>query len=133
MTLGSRLFVLVLALAVSTMNGAICAGWSPTPEARMACCSDDACPMHKTGSKPSSGTHHDVTQVQADSCCAAAERDDATQSTPSFVAAVTFAVVPTPVRFVLPDPASSSRASYTVVPIPRTHVATHLLLSVFIV
>jgi hypothetical protein len=133
LTFGTRLFVVVLALAVATMNGAICAGWSASPEARMACCADDACPMHKSESKPSSETHHDVTQAQADSCCAAAERDDASQSPPSFVSAVTFAVVPSPVGFALPGAASSSHGSYTLVPIPRTHVATHLLLSVLIV
>ncbi len=43
-----RLAALALTFGLMAGNAAICAGWMPTPEARMACCADGAeCPMHK--------------------------------------------------------------------------------------
>jgi len=64
-----------------------CVGWQSSPAARMACCEDDSCPMHRDHSGSSS-----MTQAQADSCCAVSERHDPGQppssvaSTPSLVA-----------------------------------------------
>ena len=127
----NRLLVLLLALGLTTANGAVCAGWMPTPEARMACCSDEGCPMHEPDSA-GSASHHDVTQAQADSCCAASERDDAAQS-PAAVPVFSLALVPSPAPFVLPEPVNTSHFRQTLVPIPRTNVPTHLLLSVLIV
>jgi hypothetical protein len=130
--LGNHVSALILALALATANGAVCAGWMPTPEARMACCTEDACPMHKSESNQSAW-HHDVTQTQADSCCAASARDDGAQSSPSFVPAVSLVLAPTPVALVLPEPDKTAPTWQTAIPIPRTHVPTHLLLSVLIV
>ena len=115
-------------------DAAVCAGWLPTPDARMACCADGVeCPMHK-GDSHRFASEQGLTQAQADSCCAAAEGHDAEQSTPSCVAAITAAVLG--VGVVLPDtvpPLVLSDAWRPSVPIPIAPVPRHVLLSVFLV
>jgi hypothetical protein len=86
-----RVSVVVLTLALVAGNGALCAGWAPTPEARMACCADPDCPMHK--SESSGSDHHDMTQAQADACCALSE---GRSSEPSKVALAKIAVAAGP-------------------------------------
>jgi hypothetical protein len=117
-------------LALAAGNAAVCAGWMPTPEARMACCSD-TCPMHESDSGQS-GSGRAVTQAEADSCCAESERDDAAPSASVFVLTVPLAALTGPVPFVIPDFAASE-AWRTHVPVPGTRVAKHLLLSVLLV
>jgi hypothetical protein len=89
--------------------------------------------MHK-GDSHSTGSGRVITQVQADNCCASSERENSSQSSPKFVAAISSAVLGTGVvmpasvpALVLSDgwrPAAPTRAG----PIPR-----HVLLSVFLV
>jgi hypothetical protein len=130
----TRLLAVVLAMALAAANGAVCAGWLATPEGRMACCSEGgACSMHK-GDSHRSGSERVLTQAQADSCCATSERENSSQSNPTFVAAITAAVlgvgivVPANVpALVLSDgwrPGAPTRAG----PVPK-----HVLLSVFLV
>jgi hypothetical protein len=129
-----RLAALGLTFALMAGNAAICAGWMPTPEARMACCADGGeCPMHK-GDTRGSRPERVVTQAQADRCCASSERENSNQSNPSFVAAITApvlgagTVLPTHVpALVLSD------AWRTSGPIPVAPVPKHVLLSVFLV
>jgi hypothetical protein len=89
--------------------------------------------MHK-GDSHKSGSESVLTQVQADSCCASSEREDSSQPSPTFVAAVTTAVLGGGI--VLPSRVPSLvlsdgwRAS---APIPATPVPKHVLLSVFLV
>jgi hypothetical protein len=115
-------------------NVAVCAGWLPTAEARMACCADEAeCPMHK-GDSHRSGSERVLTQAQADSCCAAAEGRNSNQSNPSFVTAITAAVLG--VGVVLPANVPAlvlSNARRTSAPIPIAPVPKYVLLSVFLV
>ena len=93
MRLVHRLAALALTFGLMAGNAAICAGWLPSPEARMACCADGAeCPMHK-GDSHRSGSERVLTQAQADSCCASSEGKNSNQSNPSFVAAITAAVL----------------------------------------
>ncbi len=129
-----RLSALALTLGVDGGNAAVCAGWLPTPEARMACCADGAeCPMHK-GDSHRSGSERVLTQAQADSCCASSERENSNQSNPSFVAAITAAVLG--VGIVLPASVPAlvlSDAWRTSAPIPIAPVPKHVLLSVFLV
>jgi len=115
-------------------NAAICAGWLATPEERMACCADESeCPMHKGDSQRSS-SHRVVTQAQADSCCAAAERQNSNQSSPSFVTPITAAVLGVGVVLPVNVPALVlSDAWRTSAPIPIAPVPKHVLLSVFLV
>jgi hypothetical protein len=129
-----RLSAVFMTLALMAGNAAICAGWMPTPEARMACCADGGeCPMHKSDSHRSRSGRV-LTQVQADSCCASAEGQRSNQSNPSFVTAITAAVLG--VGVVLPANVSAlvlRDAGRTSAPIPISPVPKHVLLSVFLV
>ena len=129
-----RLAVLALAFGLVAGNAAVCAGWMATPEARMACCADEAeCPMHK-GDSHRARSERAVTQAQADSCCAAAEGQNANQSNPSFVTAITAAVLGGGVVLPATVPALVlSDAWRTSVPISIAPVPKHVLLSVFLV
>jgi len=122
------------AMGLVAGNAAICAGWLPTAEARMACCADGGeCPMHK-GDSHRSGSGRVITQLQADSCCASAEGQRSNQSNPSFVTAITAAVLG--VGVVLPASVPAlvlSDAWRTSAPIPIAPVPKHVLLSVFLV
>jgi hypothetical protein len=124
--------VVFLVLATAPGNLAMCAGWKPTPEARMACCAAGAmCPMRaQSGGKAPS--RHAITQAAADSCCAAADRSDAAPSSAYVLvgpAAVLTAVLP--VLDFGPDwrPLSSAFES----PPPGRTVPRHLLLSVILI
>jgi hypothetical protein len=100
----------------------------------MACCADGAeCPMHK-GDSHRSASQRVLTQVQADSCCASSEGQKSNQSNPSFVVAITAAVLG--VGVVLPANVPAlvlSDAWRTSAPIPVAPVPKHVLLSVFLV
>jgi hypothetical protein len=130
----NRLAALALTFGLMAGNGAICAGWMPTPEARMACCADGAeCPMHK-GNSHRSGSERGATQAQADSCCASSEGKTSNQSNPTFVTAITVAVlgtgtiVPANVPALVLSDGWRASAPTPVAPVPR-----HVLLSVFLV
>jgi hypothetical protein len=129
-----RLAALALTLGLTAGNAAICAGWLPTPEARMACCADGGeCPMHK-GNSHRSGSTRVITQVQADSCCASAAGQNSDQSDPSFGTAITAAVLG--VGVVLPANVPAlvlSDAWRASAPMPVAPVPKHVLLSVFLV
>jgi hypothetical protein len=128
-----RLSALALTLALMAGNAAICAGWLPSPEARMACCVEGVeCPMHN-GDSHRSGSKRVLTQAQADSCCASSERQNSNQSDSTFVEAISAAVLGTGVIVPAEVPAlvlsDAWRAS---TPIPITPVPRHVLLSVFL-
>jgi hypothetical protein len=129
-----RLAALLLTFGLIALNAAVCAGWMTTPEARMACCADGReCPMHD-GDSHRSGSTRVLTQVQADSCCASSEGRNSNQSGPSFVTAITAAVLG--VAVVLPANVPAlvlSDAGRRSAPIPIAPVPKHVLLSVFLV
>lgn len=134
MSWSRRVASILLVVVVAAGNAAVCAGWAPTPEARMACCSEGAtCPMHK--SEPHhTAAGHGLTQAQADTCCALSERGNSSQSSQAYVSPITIAVLGTGI--VLPATVPSlvlSDAWRTVTPIPRSAVPKHVLLSVFLV
>ena len=133
-TATGRLVAVMLAVLVSAGNAAICAGWLPTPEARMECCSGEGpCPMHKgeSGNEPS---QHSVSQAQADSCCASSERDSSNQSSPTNVASISSAVLGTGTVLPALVPALVLSDGWrTFAPIQSPPVPRHLLLSVFLV
>jgi hypothetical protein len=134
MRLVRRLAALAVTLGLMAGNAAVCAGWLPTAEARMACCADGTeCPMHK-GDSHRSGSARVLTQAQADSCCAPSERENSKQSNPSFVAAITASVLGA--GTVLPanvPPLVLSDGWRTSGPMPVAPVPKHVLLSVFLV
>lgn len=131
--LAHRLSAVLLCLGLVAGNIAVCAGWLPTPEARMACCTDGECPMHK-GDSATSSSHHVITQVQADACCASSERQQSSQSTPSFISVISSAVLGSGVVVPVPVPALVTSDRWrTVSPVPIAPVPRHVLLSVFLV
>ena len=131
MRFGHRLSALFLMVALAASQAGLCAGWTPTPESRMACCAESgACPMHQTESR---STAHAVTQAEADSCCAASEGNQSAPSPTSVPLPMTLAVVVGPVGGLLPVLQPHSAAWATSVPPPANHVPKHLLLSVFLV
>lgn len=89
--------------------------------------------MHK-GESHDSGTGRALTQVEADNCCASSERQDSSSSTPTFVTALSLAVLGPGVVLPASVPALVLSDSWrTVSPIPTTPVPRHVLLSVFLV
>ena len=127
-----RLSVALLTLALAAGQAGVCAGWMATPEARMACCSDDGpCPMHKSESED--GPTRVVSQAEADRCCAASEHEDSTPSQSNAAFFVTLAVALSPIPGLLPAPEAHADIWRASVPIPASHVPKHLLLSVFLV
>jgi hypothetical protein len=127
-----RFSVVLLTLALAAGQAGVCAGWMATPEARMACCSDDGpCPMHKSESED--GSTRVVTQAEADRCCAASEHEDSTPSQSNAAFFVTLAVALSPIPGLLAAPEAHADIWRASVPIPASHVPKHLLLSVFLV
>ena len=100
----------------------------------MACCVDGgSCPMHK-GASHGHGVNHGLTQTEADACCAASERENSSQSTPTFVAAISVAVLGPGIALPASVPALVLSDEWrTLLPIPTTPVPRHILLSVFLV
>jgi hypothetical protein len=129
-----RLAALALTFGLVAGNAAICAGWMPTPEARMACCADDAqCPMHM-GDSHGVGHHGVPTQADADSCCAVSESSNSSQSSPTFVAAITATVLGAAVVVPADVPALVLSDGWrTSAPLPSAPVPRYVLLSVFLV
>ena len=134
MRLVQRLAAVALTFGLVAGNAAICAGWMPTAEARMACCADDAeCPMHK-GDSHHSGSARVLTQAQADSCCALSEGKNSNQSSLTFVAAITAAVLGDGIILPANVPGLVLSGEWrTSAPIPVEPVPKHVLFSVFLV
>ena len=129
-----RFAAVVLCLGLIAGNAAICAGWAATAEARMACCADEnTCPMHK-GESGGSGSSRTLTQAQADACCTASEGEKSNPSTPTFVPAISVAVLGPGVVLPASVPALVLSDDWrTILPIPSAAVPRHVLLSVFLV
>jgi hypothetical protein len=127
-----RVAAMAAVLTLSLGNVALCAGWQPAPEARMACCHDDAsCPTH-TPESHGSGSKRHVTQTQADNCCAASERNDPGTAGVSLVASATFALAPASITVVV-NPKAPARQRSRVFVSPASSIRKHLLLSVLLV
>jgi len=123
---GSFALTCILSLALNAITQ--CAGWNPSAEARMACCADDGCPMHKDDNV-GHATHAPMPQQDADRCCAAAERPtpDTSNASPvrvSLVATRVLASEAPAVWWTASRPANACAAP--------TRAARHVLLSVFL-
>jgi hypothetical protein len=133
LTLARRLASLATIAAMCLTSLVTCAGWGGTAEARMACCENaDICPMHHSAPDDGGATSR-VSQAQADSCCATSEGHDSGTSTSPVTTFVSLALVTSPV----PDIDHARHVFHqgwrTVVPLHRSPVPKHLLLSVFLV
>jgi len=116
-------------IALPMGNLAVCAGWEATPEARMACCTAEAaCPMHASEHR----AHQPVSQAQADSCCAGAERKHSTPTPAAFVQAAP-APLAAPAAAVFAPRVLALESWRAFVPLPVSAVPKHLLLSILLV
>jgi hypothetical protein len=90
----TRMFAIMLSLAISAGNIGLCAGWAAAPGARMACCmeAEGGCGMHAPTPADPHGRHH-ASQQQADACCAVSEGKQTSQSSPTFTLTIGFAVI----------------------------------------
>jgi hypothetical protein len=128
-----RLAAVAAVLMLCIGNVAVCSGWQATPEARMACCQDEAtCPMHKSESHGSGSKHH-VTQVQADNCCAGSERNDSATTQAAFASSGIVALVPANIPLVVTLSVPALQEWRAFIPLPVSTIPKHLLLSVFLV
>ena len=128
-----RLAAVVAILALCVGNVEVCAGWQATAEARMACCmTGTTCPLHKSDGHDHS-SKGDISQAQADSCCAAAaqQRDFAAAGSP-FASSGVIALVPAAL-FTVPASAPTAQEWRALVPLPVSSIPKHLLLSVLLV
>lgn len=89
--------------------------------------------MHK-GDSRGAGSDRVVTQVEADTCCASSERDDSNQPSPTFVAAISSAVLGAGIVIPAAVPALVLSDGWrTAAPTPTGPIPRHVLLSVFLV
>lgn len=134
-TLVHRLSSVLLCLSLAAGNAAVCAGWAATPEARMACCTDEeSCPMHRDDDAPRSVSGRQLSQAQADTCCASSEREQSNTSNPTLLAAISNAVLgPVTVLSATVPALVVTDGWRTVVPLPQAAVPRYVLLSVFLV
>ena len=140
MLLRRRLLGLVAAIALASGQLGLCAGWSSSPEARHACCTQGACAMHTTQedladdpTRTTGGTtaHHAVDQSEADRCCGLSEqRDDPAPSAASVAPVVPLVLLTAPVALVV-EPDAARRDNHG--PHRSGAVPRHLLLSVLLV
>jgi hypothetical protein len=133
MALARRVAAILGILTFSVGNLAVCAGWQTTPEARMACCTKaTSCPMHKAESDHS-GVKRTISQVQADTCCAASSnRTQSPVAGTTFVLSNATALLPAAV-VVVAVPALALQQWRALVPLPASPVPKHLLISVLLV
>jgi hypothetical protein len=132
LTLFRRLAVFILTVGLVAGGWRPCAGWAPTPEARMSCC--ERTPMCSTHKRAGHGSRMAVSQSDADTCCAAAERRDTPQ--PSAPATV-LAPAPVPVLALFQElPSASTIWVESRRPPPLVasrQLPRHVLLSVFVI
>ena len=120
--------VCLLAFAQSAVGQ--CAGWQSTPEARMACCQDGACQMHR---HEDGASRTRITQAAADDCCAQSPQRESSPSRSAFAATITLAVLQSLPSVILNPPPTPLITAPWETPSPPTRVPKHLLLSVLVV
>ena len=127
-----HLSAVALSVLLSGGNALMCAGWAPTPEARMECCDGSApCPMH-AGGKDSTRSTRNTSQAQADACCASSEPHSSSEPSLASLALISVAVIGTGVLPPSPVPALA-RHEIVLTPVPIAAVPKHVLFSVFLV
>jgi len=129
----ARSVAAVVVLALVAGNVSVCAGWQATAEARMACCmSAPNCPMHESNSH-GAGAQHIPSQEEADDCCAVTpNRTQSSEASPTF-ALSTVTALPAAALSVIPVVVPSLQQWRALVPLRRSSVPKHLLLSVLLV
>lgn len=129
----TRVSAVALVLALVAGNLAVCAAWTDSPEARMACCADeDQCPMHQSDSSQRAEKH--VTQSDADNCCFLGDgSSQPSSSSPTFVPYVSLAPLPAPDALALVSAATRPGMAQTLEAVQASRIPRHLLISVLLV
>jgi len=131
----SRGSALLLTLALTAGDAALCTGWFPTPDVRMACCADDQpCPMHAPEAEGAASAHHKTQSTPEDEdCCILSGHPDAVPAASTTAVSASHGVVSgTDSRPQAPAPVLAGLARTFAWP-PGPHVSRHVLLSVFLV
>jgi len=131
MLLARRTWTTALVLFLSVGSTGLCAGWEATAEARMACCVEGSCPMHKPVEDGSDSTTA-ISQAAADSCCASSESPNPAPTSAVFALALPPATLVQQLCESAPPLTWALDAAGEPVPL-ASPVAKHLLLSVFLI
>ena len=90
--------------------------------------------MHRDDDAPRSVSGRQLSQAQADTCCASSEREQSNTSNPTLLAAISNAVLgPVTVLSATVPALVVTDGWRTVVPLPQAAVPRYVLLSVFLV
>jgi hypothetical protein len=124
----------VVVIALLGAGVAPCAGWQSTPKDRADCCEKGQCPGEISNGASHPGGHSgNLSQAQADQCCATSEQKNQQGSAQSVNAAfVLLQPVAVPVTLPLAVPLPD-RAFPDVIPIHPPPTPLHVLFSVFLV
>jgi hypothetical protein len=125
-----RIAAVVCVLTFAQGAAGLCAGWQTTLEARMQCCEDSACPLHRHEHGVSRTR---ITQAAADDCCAQSASPESSPSVTVFASTITLAVLQPRTPVVMSFAPAPLLAAPWETPSPPTHVPKHLLLSVLLV
>ncbi len=137
----------MLTLSLALGNAALCAGWAPTAEARITCCTKN-CPMHQRRTRHAHG-HSDVvrgslhsevpqrdsgiSQLEADNCCALSE-ERSSESSPISIVMIAGPILGQAIELPAQSPSVLSWDSWRRIPFDRTNpIPKYVLLSVFLV
>jgi hypothetical protein len=130
---GRSLSTLLLALALSAGDPALCAGWIAVPDSPMACCAEgQACPMHAPDAEGSGSTHRNA-QRAADNCCVVSGQPDAAPLASATSAFTSYGVVPAAGSHLRLLPPIDVGPARTRAWSPGPSVLRHVLFSVFLV
>jgi hypothetical protein len=88
--------------------------------------------MHKPAGH-GSAAHHQLTQAQADRCCAGSEHNESATTRPGLVSSGIVALAPAAVPLVVMPTVAALEEWRALVPLRASTVPKHLLLSVFLV
>lgn len=124
----------VVVIALLGAGVAPCAGWQPTPKGRADCCEKGQCPGELTnGANHPDGHSGNLTQAQADQCCATSEQKHQQGSAQFIDAAFVIAQPIESLTTVAIDGPPPDRVVPDVVPIHPPPTPLHVLFSVFLV
>ena len=128
-----RLSALVLAASLSAGHVAVCAGLMGSLESAFAGRAAAGCPMHESDSQQTD-PHQSAGDTENGNCCAVSEtRGGATPPAATPVSATALALTPSPAPLHAQADISRRDQWRIVAPSRPSSVATHVLLSVFLI
>jgi hypothetical protein len=127
------LSALLLTLALSAGDPALCAGWIAQPDLPMSCCADgQPCPMHASEDQTTGSAHHGPEGAPEDCCMLSGQADAVPAASAAQVVRPLEIASGADSRLQVPAPVHAGRVPAFAWP-PGPHVSRHVLLSVFLV